>query len=164
MKDGCEIGDLIMLPIVKNSRRHGENSSWLPTIFDDFFGDEFMGIPVARQFATPAVNIVENEKQYDIQVAAPGMTKDDFKININSENELVISLEKKEKEEKEDEKKSTWLRREFSYASYSQSFTLPDNVSEDKISAKMENGVLNIVLPKKENEKQKPTTRQIEIL
>ena len=153
-----------MLPVVKNSRRNNENGSWLPSIFDDFFGDEFMGIPVSRQFSTPAVNIVENEKQYDIQIAAPGMTKDDFKISINDNNELVISLEKKTKEEKKDEKKSTWLRREFSYASYSQSFVLPDNVTEDKISAKMENGVLNIVLPKKEEAEQKPTTRQIEIL
>ena len=153
-----------MLPVIRNSRRNNENSSWLPSIFDDFFGDEFMGVPVSRQFATPAVNIIENVKQYDIQIAAPGMTKDDFKISINDNNELVINLEKKQKEEKKDDDKRTWLRREFSYASYSQSFVLPEDVKEDSINAKMENGVLNIVLPKKEEAEQKPATRQIEIL
>ena len=153
-----------MLPVIRNSRRNNENSSWLPSIFDDFFGDEFMGVPVSRQFATPAVNIIENDKQYDIQIAAPGMTKDDFKISINDNNELVINLEKKQKEEKKDDDKRTWLRREFSYASYSQSFVLPEDVKEENINAKMENGVLNIVLPKKEETEQKPATRQIEIL
>ncbi len=153
-----------MLPVIRNSRRNNENSSWLPSIFDDFFGDEFMGVPVSRQFATPAVNIIENDKQYDIQIAAPGMTKDDFKISINDNNELVINLEKKQKEEKKDDDKRTWLRREFSYASYSQSFVLPEDVKEENINAKMENGVLNIVLPKKEEAEQKPATRQIEIL
>ena len=153
-----------MLPVIRNSRRNNENSSWLPSIFDDFFGDEFMGVPVSRQFATPAVNIIENDKQYDIQIAAPGMTKDDFKISINDNNELVINLEKKQKEEKKDDDKRTWLRREFSYASYSQSFVLPEDIKEESINAKMENGVLNIVLPKKEEAEQKPATRQIEIL
>ncbi len=153
-----------MLPVIRNSRRNNENSSWLPSIFDDFFGDEFMGVPVSRQFATPAVNIIENNKQYDIQIAAPGMTKDDFKISINENNELVINLEKKQKEEKKDDDKRIWLRREFSYASYSQSFVLPENVKEENINAKMENGILNIVLPKKEEVEQKPATRQIEIL
>ncbi len=153
-----------MLPVIRNSRRNNESSSWLPSIFDDFFGDEFMGIPVSRQFATPAVNISENDKQYDIQIAAPGMTKGDFKISINENNELVISLEKKQQDEKKDENKKTWLRREFSYASYSQSFVLPENVEEKNINAKMENGVLNIILPKKEEAEQKPATRQIEIL
>ncbi len=153
-----------MLPVIRNSRRNNENSSWLPSIFDDFFGDEFMGVPVSRQFATPAVNIIENNKQYDIQIAAPGMTKDDFKISINENNELVINLEKKQKEEKKDDDKRIWLRREFSYASYSQSFVLPEDVKEENINAKMENGILNIVLPKKEEVEQKPATRQIEIL
>lgn len=155
-----------MLPVVKSSRRN-DNGSWLPSIFDDFFGDEFLGVPMSRQFATPAVNIRENDKQYDIEVAAPGMIKSDFKISINDNNELVINLEKhhdEEKKEGEKKEKSTWLRREFSYASYSQSFVLPDNVNEQAISAKMENGVLNIILPKKSVEEQKPSTRQIEIL
>ena len=154
-KRAVKIGEMIMLPVIRNSRR---------SIFDDFFDPDFIGVPVSKQFATPAVNILENDKQYDIQVAAPGMTKDDFQISINENNELVINLEKKTKEEKKDENKNTWLRREFSYASYSQSFILPDDVQEDKIAAKMENGVLAITLPKKAIEDIKPATRQIQIL
>ncbi|MBP5456310.1 MAG: Hsp20/alpha crystallin family protein [Paludibacteraceae bacterium] len=152
-----------MLPLVKNSRRNSNN--WLPSIFEDFFNDEFMGVPAIKQFATPAVNIKESEKDYDIQIAAPGMTKEDFKININEYNELVISLEKSEKEEKkQDEKKNeSWIRKEFSYSSYSQSFVIPDNIEVDKISAKMENGVLNIILPKKEIVETAPVSKQIEI-
>ncbi len=156
---------MIMLPVIKNSRRN--QGSWLPSILDDFFNDDFMGIPVSRQFATPAVNIKETEKDYDIQIAAPGMTKDDFKLSINENNELVIALEKKDskeaKDENSEEKKGTWLRREFSYASYSQSFVIPEDVEVEKVSAKMENGVLNIVLPKKEVVSTTPATRQIEI-
>ncbi|MBO4806774.1 MAG: Hsp20/alpha crystallin family protein [Paludibacteraceae bacterium] len=152
-----------MLPLMKNSRRNSSN--WLPSIFEDFFNDEFMGVPAIKQFATPAVNIKESEKDYDIQIAAPGMTKEDFKININENNELVISLEKSEKnEKKQDEKKNeSWIRKEFSYASYSQSFVIPENIEIDKISAKMENGVLNIVLPKKEIVETAPISKQIEI-
>ena len=152
-----------MLPLMKNSRRNSSN--WLPSIFEDFFNDEFMGVPAIKQFATPAVNIKESEKDYDVQIAAPGMTKEDFKININENNELVISLEKSERnEKKQDEKKNeSWIRKEFSYASYSQSFVIPENIEIDKISAKMENGVLNIVLPKKEIVETAPISKQIEI-
>jgi HSP20 family protein len=155
-----------MLPVVRNSRRNQNANVWLPSIFEDFFNDDFLGVPVSRQFATPAVNIKETEKDYDIQIAAPGMTKDDFKLNINENNELVISLEKNEnKEEKNDknEKNGTWLRREFSYASYSQSFVIPEDVEVEKIAAKMEHGVLNIQLPKKEVVSKAPATRQITI-
>ena len=153
-----------MLPSVRNSRRN--QNVWLPSIFDDFFTDDFMGVPVCSQFATPAVNIKETEKNYDIQIAAPGMTKDDFKLSINENNELVISLEKNDKKEEKndkDEKHGTWLRREFSYASYSQSFVIPEDVEIEKIGAKMEHGVLNIDLPKKEVVNKAPATRQIAI-
>lgn len=152
-----------MLPVIRNSKWNENANTWLPSIFDDLFADEFMGFPVNRQFATPAVNIIEKDNQFDIQVAAPGMTKDDFKISVNDNNELVILLEKKNENEHKDEQKGKWLRREFSYASYSQSFTIPDEVEEDKITAKMENGVLNILLPKKEQVVTEPKVRQIEV-
>lgn len=154
-----------MLPALR-TRKNENATSWLPSIFDDFFNDEFMGIPVSRQFATPAVNIREEEKQFDIEIAAPGMTKNDFKININQNGELTILLEKTKEEKESDakeEKRHTWLRREFAYSSYSQSFTIPDEVDESQITAKMENSVLNITLPKKEQVIQEPVTRQIEI-
>lgn len=155
-----------MLPVVRHSRRKQNSSAWLPSMFEDFFSDDFLSVPVSRQFATPAVNIKESDKDYDIQIAAPGMTKDDFKLSINENNELVIALEKNEnKEEKNDkkEKNGTWLRREFSYASYSQSFVIPEDVEVEGISAKMEHGVLNIDLPKKEVVEKAPVTRQITI-
>lgn len=155
-----------MLPALR-TRRNENATSWLPSIFDDFFNDEFMGIPVSRQFATPAVNIREEEKQFDIEIAAPGMTKNDFRININQNGELSIFLEKTKEEKESDakeEKHNTWLRREFAYSQYSQCFTIPDEVDETQITAKMENGVLNITLPKKEQVTQEPVTRQIEIL
>ncbi len=158
-----------MVP-VKNYRKN-HNNVWFPSFFDDFFNDDFVGVPVAKQFSAPAVNIKETEKEYEIQVAAPGMAKEDFKINIDDNNELVISFEKKSKSENNDEnarnekneKKATWLRREFSYSSYSQAFQIPEDVDEKKISAKMENGVLVLALPKKEVAEQTPSTRQISI-
>ena len=150
-----------MLPA---ARKNQYNTTWLPSIFDDFFKDEFMGVPVSRQFASPAINIRETEKDYEIQVAAPGMTKEDFHLDINENGELVISLEKKEnKEQKDDKPKGAWLRREFSYASFSQRFVIPEDVELENIAAKMENGILSIDLPKKEVVETAPATRRIEI-
>ena len=137
------------------------HQEWMPSIFGDFFDTNWMG----RAKATaPAINVIEKKDEYKVQVAAPGMTKDDFKININEYNELAISLDKKnEKEDKSDKKNEAWLRREFSYTSYSQSFAIPEDVEMSKITAKIENGVLDINLPKKEVTKETPVTRQIEI-
>lgn len=177
------------------------NQNWLPSIFNDFFADDWMMPRAAKQFASPAVNIIENERDYRIEIAAPGMTKADFKIEIDNDNALVISLEKcsertdgnaprkqeaneqpagkpEEKpaeraSEKSSEKslakrseggqRSTFLRREFSYGSFRQSFILPDEVDRNKIEASMENGVLEICLPKKAEQREVPQSRRIEI-
>ena len=150
-----------MMPVMRNQ-------NWLPSLFNDFFGDEWL-VNRANQLASPAVNIIENENDYRIEVAAPGMTKEDVKVNVNDRDELVISLEKRVENEDKDHKdekhakKGTYLRREFSYSSFRQSFALPDNVEKSKIEAKMEHGVLTIDLPKKEETKQVPTARCIEI-
>lgn len=152
-----------MLPLIRNSRRNQNANAWVPSFFEDVFNDDFWGASISKQFATPAVNIKESDKDYTIQIAAPGMTKNDFKININEYNELAIYLEKKDEKEDKGKEKESWLRREFSYASYSQSFAIPEDVDETKISAKIENGVLNIDLPKKEVTNKAPVTRQIEI-
>ena len=146
-----------MYPVV--TRR---NQNWIPSIFSDLFDDNFTLMP-ARQFASPAVNIKETGKEFEIEVAAPGMTKDDFKIHVNNDEELVIALERKSEKESKDEKEGTYLRREFSYASYHQSFTLPENIDVDGIGAKMQDGVLKITLPKKAEQKQIPAKRQISI-
>ena len=138
------------------------NQYWLPSIFNDIFDDDFMGYTPAKQFASPAVNIKETEKAFEIEIAAPGMTKDDFKIRVDNDEELVIALEKKH-EDKEEHKGENYLRREFSYTSYHQAFTLPDNVDIEAIKANMTNGVLGILLPKKNPEKQIPASRHIAI-
>ena len=150
-----------MMPVMRNQ-------NWLPSLFNDFFGDEWMGMQ-HKHASVPAINIIENEKDFRVELAVPGTTKEDFKVNVNADNELVISLEKhSEKEDKEAKNpkegaKGTYLSREFSYTSFQQSFTLPDDVDRQKISAKVENGVLTIDLPKKEVTQTAPVSHQIEI-
>ena len=86
-----------MMPVMRNQ-------NWLPSLFNDFFGDEWMGMQ-HKHASVPAINIIENEKDFRVELAVPGTTKEDFKVNVNADNELVISLEKRsEKEEKEGDK------------------------------------------------------------
>lgn len=127
------------------------NQNWLPSIFNDFFDNNWMEKANAT---APAINVVESDKDYKVEVAVPGMTKEDFNIHLGDENELVISMEKKvENEDKENKK---YLRREFSYTKFQQSLYLPDNVDKEKITANVANGVLTIELPKySQEEKQK---------
>lgn len=141
------------------ARRNNQN--WLPSIFNDFFDNEWLE---KRNTTSPAVNIIENEGEFRIEVAAPGMTKEDFHVDVNPDNELVISMEKKNEEKEEDpKKKGTYLRREFSYSRFQQSLLLPDNVETEKISAKVEHGVMTIDIPKKKVEEKAPASRRIEI-
>ena len=129
-----------------------KNQGWLPSIFNDFFDNDWMEKANAT---APAINVVEHENDYCIEVAAPGMTKDDFQIHIDDNDNLVITMEKKS-ENKEERKKEHYLRREFSYSKFQQTMILPDDVDKEKISAQVENGVLNINLPKfTEQEKEK---------
>ena len=136
------------------------NQAWIPSVFGDLF-DDFAVMP-AKQFASPAVNIKETDKAFEIEIAAPGMTKEDFTIRVDNDEELVIALEKKH-ENKEEHKGENYLRREFSYASYHQAFTLPDNIDVENIKATMTNGILGIELPKKTPDKQIPASRHIAI-
>lgn len=132
-------------------------NDWMPNVFNDFFDTDFM----PRINATaPAINVIETEKDYKVELAAPGMRKDDFQVHINNEGNLSIKMEsKKENEQKE---KGRYLRREFSYSKYEQTLILPDDVEKDKISAKVTDGVLTITLPKTEVKVVDPT-RQIMI-
>lgn len=138
------------------------NQNWLPGIFNDLLGNEWLA---ERHNATaPAVNIMENDDEYKVEVAAPGMTKEDFKVHINEDNELIISMEKKSEQKEEDKKhKGTYLRREFSYTQFQQSLLLPDNVEREHISARVENGVMTIEIPKKKMAETAAAARQIEI-
>ena len=134
------------------------NQNWLPSIFNDFFDNNWMEKANAT---APAINVVESDKDYKVEVAVPGMTKEDFNIHLGDENELVISMEKKvENEDKENKK---YLRREFSYTKFQQSLYLPDNVDKEKITANVANGVLTIELPKYSHEEKAKINRVIEI-
>ena len=105
--------------------------NWLPSIFNDFFDNDWM---VKANATAPAINVFETEKEYKVELAAPGMTKEDFNVRIDEENNLVITMEKKT-ENKEEKKEGRYLRREFSYSKFQQTMILPDNVDKEKISA-----------------------------
>ena len=135
------------------------SQNWLPSIFNDFFDNEWM---VKANATAPAINVIETEKAYKVELAAPGMTKEDFNVRIDEENNLVISMEKKT-ENKEEKKDGRYLRREFSYSKFQQTMILPENVDKDHISAQVENGVLNIELPKLSEEEVKKPDRTIEV-
>ena len=134
--------------------RRMNNQNWLPSIFNDFFDNEWM----EKSNATaPAINVLENEKSYDLEVAAPGMTKEDFKVTLDENGDLVINMEKKQ-ENNEDKKNGHYLRREFSYSKYQQTMLLPDDADREKINAQVENGVLNVNIAK--NVKVQPNEAQ----
>lgn len=119
------------------------------SFFDDFWGkDLFNGIQTGTSM--PAVNISEGDAYFEIEVAAPGLKKEDFKVSLDF-NILTISAE--QKEEKEEKEGKTVKRREFSFTSFTRSFTLPDSVKAENIEAAYEDGVLKLVLPKKEKSK-----------
>ena len=122
------------------------SNSWFPTLFDDFFNSEWM--PKMKATA-PAVNVKEDAKAYTMEVAVPGIRKEFCRINLDQDGNLNVAIENK-LEHKEEDKKEHYLRREFSYTNYQQSYSLPDNVDREKISAKVENGILHILLPKLE--------------
>ena len=135
------------------------NQTWLPDIFNDFFDNGWM---VRTNATAPAINVLENENSYEIEVAAPGMKKEDFKVHIDENGNLAIEMEKKV-DEKDEKKNGHYLRREFSYSKFQQTMVLPDDVQRDKISAKVEHGVLNVIIPKVEKAKPEDNKRVINI-
>lgn len=144
-----------MLPVMSSN-------SWFPTMFDDFFNTEWM----PKMSATaPAVNVKENSDAYTMEIAVPGIKKEFCRVNINSDGNLDVAIENKleHKEEHKDEHKEHYLRREFNYSNYQQTYVLPDDIVKDNISAKVENGVLTIVMPKVAKVEEKKIERKIEI-
>lgn len=139
--------------------RRNYEQNWLPSIFNDFFDNDWM----AKANATaPAINVAEDKTEYRIEVAVPGMTKDDFRLQLTNDNQLVISMEKKS-ETNDKDKDKRYLRREFSYSKFQQSMILPDDVEKERISASVNDGVLTIDLPKKTAEEKEQECRMIEI-
>lgn len=136
-------------------------NDWFDNAFNDFFDNRAMN----RMNATaPAVNVKENEKAYTMEVAVPGIKKEFCRVDLNADGELELAIENKLEHHEEDkgEKKEHYLRREFSYGNYQQAYTLPEDVDKDHISAKVENGILYITLPKMIEEK-KDDVRKIEV-
>ena len=141
-----------MLPVMNSN-------SWFPTVFDDFFNSDWM--PKMKATA-PAVNVKEDVNAYTMEVAVPGIKKEFCRVNINADGNLDIAIENK-LEHKEEDKKQHYLRREFSYSNYQQTYVLPDDIVKDNISAKVDNGVLTVTMPKVTKEEVKKIQRQIEI-
>jgi HSP20 family protein len=129
--------------------------SAFPSIVDEFFSNDLFPkffFESEKMSNMPAVNIIEGKDDFRIEVAAPGLDKKDFKIDLDNKV-LTISSEK---EEKMEEKEDTFMRREFSYSGFSRSFALPESINPEKISAKHKDGVLTITVPKREEAKVKP--------
>ena len=134
----------------------------LPSVFDDFFkpwNEWFNAGLFGKTQALPAVNITDNKDDYKVSVAAPGLKKNDFKIDVEG-NMLTISSEK---EENKEEKDARYTRKEYSYSSFSRSFALPEEVNQEKIEAKYQDGVLKVTLPKKDDVKKLAVSKHIAI-
>ncbi len=124
--------------------RRNDNTNWMSNWFDDFF---FGGwLPRVDSTAT-AVNVKETGKTYEMEVASPGLKKEFCKVHLNEDGNLVVRLENTATQ-KEENKKEHYLRREFSYSNFAQSYLLPKDVDKDNISARVEDGILHITMPK----------------
>jgi HSP20 family protein len=138
-------------------KRNEDFPMW-PSIYNDFFGRNFLDFTNKNFSATnttlPSVNIKEENEQFTVELAAPGFDKSDFKIELDK-NVLTISSDKQI--EKETEEGESFSRKEFSYQSFSRSFSLPNTIIEEQIAAKYENGILIVTLPKRDEAKPKPT-------
>ena len=140
--------------------RRNNDLNWL----NNWFDDNFFNTPVMAQTTTtaPAVNVKEDNKQYVMEVAVPGLKKEQVNMSIDKDGYLTLSIENKN-EQKDENKKEHYLRREFSYSSYQQSYQLPDNVDREKINAKVSDGVLEIELPKVAPSTVKDNVKHIEV-
>ena len=135
-------------------RRNG----WFPTVFDEFFNNDLMN---SISTTAPAVNVKENNHAYVVELAAPGVKKEFCRVHVDDEHNLCVAIENKF-EHKEEDKNAHYLRREFSYTNFEQRYTLPEDVDEEHINAKVEDGILTVELPKLQKVQGK-TTRQIDI-
>ena len=143
------------------------NQNWLPEVFNTLFDTDMF--PAKVNTTSPAINVIERENEYSVEIAAPGMTREDFKVTLDQEQNLVVDLEKKvenpaETEEVKDTKPSgRYLRREFSYTKFHQTLLLPEDVDREGISASCEHGVLTVTLPKLTPEQKTQEARVIEV-
>lgn len=147
--------DSFMLPSTYSKNYQG----FFPTVFNDFFNDGWMKLQLRN--AAPAMNVAEDEKAYRVEVAAPGMTKEDFKLSVE-DGYLLIAMEKRT-QSNEEQNARKYLRREFGYSKFEQRLVLPEQVEREKISARMTDGVLVIDIPKQMPEEKANECKYIEI-
>ena len=149
-----------MLPV------YSRNQGWLPTIFNDFFDDNTW-MPTKAYGTTPAINVSEDDNEYKVEVAAPGMKKENFNVHVTQDGDLVISMEAKSDtstdNSQETKNNMKYLRREFSYSKFEQVLTLPEHVEKDNISASVNDGILTIDIPKMTEAEKEKENKVIEI-
>ena len=132
------------------------NNPWVPDVFNDFFDNDWM---VRSNATAPAINVLETENSYELELAAPGMTKEDFKVTLDNDGDLVINMEKKQEEKRH----GHFLRREYSYTKFQQTMLLPDDADREKIDAKVINGELKVSIPKIKKVPVQDTKKTIEV-
>ena len=153
-----KIYTIMLIPTIYTGRQNG----WLPSLFSELFDND--SLLNSTTFGTsPAINVSEDSKGYKVEVAAPGMTKDDFAVSLAPDDTLIISMEKKTGDVPEKGEEKQYLRREFSYSKFEQRLSLPDGADREHIDASMSDGVLTISIPKLPVEEKCETTRCIEI-
>jgi HSP20 family protein len=139
------------------------DNNWMSNFFNDFFDTDMM----PRMNATaPAVNVKESDKGYVMEIAAPGLKKEYCRVSLDKDGNLNLKIEDKferKEEDKAEDKKEHYLRREFNYSNYEQTYVLPEDVDKEKISAKVENGILTVDLPKMSKEAEKEENKSIEV-
>ena len=135
------------------------SKSWFPTMFDEFFNNEWMP---RLQSTAPAVNVKETGSEYTMEFAVPGIKKEFCRVNLNDEGNLEVTIENK-MEHKAEDKKEHYLLREFNYSNYQQTYVLPEDVEKEQIAAKVDNGVLTITMPKQQKNEHRQAQRKIEI-
>jgi len=136
----------------KLSVSHGNWSNWIDDLFNVNPFQPVLANTITSGVAVPKVNVRETKDDYFVDMAVPGMKKEDFNIDVDKD---VLSVSAEVKKETENDK-DNFTRREFGYTSFKRTFTLPDSIDDDKIKAKYEDGILSIQLPKREEAKPKP--------
>lgn len=143
-----------------NNYNYRRNANWIPSLFNELFGNDFNWLNPTTRKSTPAINVLESDKDYKVELAVPGVQKEDSNVKINDDT-LTIAVEKHSSAEEADKRK--FLRQEFSYAKFEQRFTLPEDVDKKAIKAEVRDGILNITLPKQEPKAEEEMWQNIEI-
>ena len=134
------------------------NQDFMPTLFNELMNWN------DTTYSTPRMNIMETKDNYKLELCIPGLTKEDVKLSIDAEGNLVVEMVKENKSEKKENKEEMrYLRHEFSVEHFRQTVMLPDDIHKEQISAKVENGILDIVIPKVTIEEKKQAVQTIEV-